>query len=140
MASDGLKRAVQLGWIPVILGAIYVGWIFYSRHAANQEQEREKAAKEAELNRQILDKVGGESLKITSFYANPGVTTKGNPILLCYGVVNATRVSIEPDGPDVHPSLSYCAETKPNRSVTYILTAEDNSGNKVSAEAKVTVR
>lgn len=138
--ANGLKNAVRLGWIPVAIAAIYVGWIFYSRHVEVEEQKRQAIEKEAEDSRKVLDRLGGDSLKISNFFANPPVTKKGGTILLCYGVLNATKVSIAPDGPSIHPSLSYCAEAKPAKSTTYVLTAEDNAGHKVSAEVNVTVR
>lgn len=139
MANTRLKNAIRLGWIPVLMAALYVGWTFYSRHSADAEAEKQSAEKAAEAYRKTIKQAGGEDLKINSFYINPGVTSKGSKVLLCYSVVNAAKVRIEPDGPAVHPSLSYCAEASPKVSTTYILTAEDDAGKSVSAEAKVTV-
>ena len=139
MENNRLRNAIRLGWIPVLLAVLYVGWTFYSRHSDEADAQKRAAQKEAQAYRKTIQQAGGESLKINSFYVNPGVASKGSKILLCYSVVNATKVRIEPNGPEIHPSLSYCAEATPKSSTTYILTAEDDQGNSVSAEAKVTL-
>ncbi len=139
MKNNQLKKIVQLGWIPVLLAAIYTGWTFYSRHSTEAEVQKKAAQKEVEDHKRTIRQAGGDSLKINSFYINPGITTRGSKVLLCYSVVNASKVKIEPSGPDIHPSLSYCAEAAPKETTTYILTAEDESGGSVSAEATVKV-
>lgn len=139
MENTRLKNAIRLGWIPVLLAALYVGWTFYSRHSEDADAQKMADKKEAQEHRKTIQQAGGESLKINSFYVNPGVANKGSKVLLCYSVVNATKVRIEPNGPEIHPSLSYCAEATPKSSTTYTLTAEDDQGNSVSAEAKITL-
>ena len=97
------RTAVKLGWIPVVIAVLYVGWVFYSRHSETTRLQNEAAAKEAEELRKTVQQAGGEGLKILSFYASPVAVAKGTSTLLCYGVANADQVRIEPDGPSVTP-------------------------------------
>ena len=39
---------------------------------------------------------GGSQLKITMLYASPGAVRKGQPVQICYGVVNAKNVAFDP--------------------------------------------
>ena len=95
----------------------------------------EKAAeqKRAAQDRQILEKLGGDQLKILMFYPNPPRITKGERGLLCYGVSNAASVSIEPAVDGVSPALSRCVEIRPTKDTEYTLKARDGQGREVLA-------
>lgn len=78
------------------------------------------------------------TLKITQFYTSPDVIAPGETVLLCYGVENAERVSIDPPVENVRPVLSRCVPAKPAQTTTYRLTAA-GAGGTVTAAATVTV-
>jgi len=63
------------------------------------------------------------ALRIAQFYAQPPNPVKGQKVLVCYGVENASEVRIQPPIDRVWPSPSRCLEVKPARTVTYTLTA-----------------
>jgi hypothetical protein len=124
----------------ILLAALYTGWIFYSRwrvavdarHAA-EARELERARKEVELN-------GGSQLKITALYATAEAVRKGQPLQICYGVVNAKNVAFDPPIPDVWPSMSRCVDVSPKKSTTYTLNADDGAGHSDKAQISVQVK
>ena len=77
-------------------------------------------------------------VRITQFYATGSMTPRGEATNLCYGVDNATTVSIDPPVESLKPALSRCISVSPERTTIYTLTAEDQSGRK--ATQSVTVR
>lgn len=76
--------------------------------------------------------------RITQFYTSPDAIAPGESVLLCYGVENADRLSMEPAVENVRPVLSRCVPAKPAQTTTYTLTASGVGGT-VSAVATVTV-
>ena len=129
----------------IVLGvvALIVGWILFSRWTDNRQIERraaqEKQEKQHESDRVALDQMGGKTLDIQAFYANPGVVHRGETVQLCYGVANAKNVKLEPQPNPVWPSYAGCVDVKPTKTTTYTLTIDDGAGNtKVQAlEVKV---
>lgn len=77
--------------------------------------------------------------KIQFFYLNPSVLRDGMPSQLCYGVVDATEVKLDPPVDRVWPSISRCIEVKPARSTVYTLTALNQDGVSVTAKAEATL-
>lgn len=77
--------------------------------------------------------------KITQFYATAPNLARGEKELLCYGVENATAVTLEPPHQELTASLSRCVEVTPAETTTYRLTAEGAGGRKASQELTVTV-
>ena len=62
----------------------------------------------------MLDETGSGRLKILMLYANPPVIRRGEKVLLCYGVANATSVRFEPPVDGIPgPCFSRCLETHP---------------------------
>lgn len=60
-------------------------------------------------------------------------------MLLCYGVENATRVSLDPPAAPLAPGYHRCFEVSPERDTTYRLIASNATGQSVSAEVAVAV-
>jgi hypothetical protein len=123
-----------LPWLSVMLiaAAIYDGAIFYSRWSANRAAEREASASEAERDRKVVEMVGGDQLKILSFYVIPGAIRAGAHANICYGVNGAKTVRIEPPVENVYPALTRCVQVSPRRDTEYKLVAEDGAGHTVS--------
>ena len=111
---------------------LYDGAIFYSRWSQTREGEQEQARVEAERARKTLEMVGGDQLRILSFYASPGEIRRGEHANLCYGVNGAKKVRLEPPDGDVWPSQTRCVQVAPKAETTYKLTAEDAAGNTIS--------
>jgi hypothetical protein len=128
----GLRRA--LPWVGVMTAAIllYDGAIFYSRWSKTREGEAAQALEEAERARKTLEMMGGDDLRILSFYASPGEIRRGEHANLCYGVNGAKTVRLEPPDGDVWPSQTRCVQVSPKADTTYQLTAEDAAGHTIS--------
>jgi hypothetical protein len=128
----------MLPWISVIVAAIalYDGSIFYSRWSRNQDSDRrqaqEQVKKEAEQAGKTFEILGGSELHIVNFYASPEVARPGVHATICYGVVGAKKVRLEPPVEEVWPALSHCIQVTPQRTTEYKLIAEDNAGHSVS--------
>ncbi len=135
-----MKKLVRWLWLPVLLTFAWSGWVIWSRQSQNAEIEREAEDKRARRDAEIVEKLGGDDLKILMYYANPGVVARGDKGLLCYGVSNASSVAIEPAVEGVGPSLSRCVEIRPSRETDYTLRARDAKGREVTQAVSVRVR
>lgn len=130
---------IRWGWVTVAIAAVYSGVVFWNRKREADEIAARKAAMNAEINRRILRGAGGTGLKITTFYATPSVR-KGETAKLCYGVLDAEKVQLEPPVDTVWPALNRCLEFKPQVTTTYTLTATDTSGKQVQQSLKIEVK
>jgi hypothetical protein len=123
--------------------AIVVSWIVFSRWSDNRQIERhaaqEKQEKQRESDRIALDQMGGKTLDIQAFYANPGAVHRGETVQLCYGVANAKNVRLEPQPNPVWPSYARCVDVKPTKTTTYTLTIDDGAGNTKTQSLEVKV-
>ena len=123
--------------------ALVVGWILFSRWSDNRLIERQaiqqKQEKQRESDRTALDQMGGKTLDIQAFYANPGVVHRGETVQLCYGVANAKNVKLEPQSNPVWPSYARCVDVKPSKTTTYTLTIDDGAGNTKTQSLEVKV-
>jgi hypothetical protein len=123
--------------------ALIVGWILFSRWSDNKQIERRaaegKQEKQHESDRTALDQMGGKTLDIQAFYANPGAVHRGESVQLCYGVANAKTVTLEPQPNPVWPSYSRCVDVKPTKTTTYTLTVDDGAGNTKTQSLEVKV-
>lgn len=126
----------------LIIVAIYVAWIVFSRWNENRridERTRDAAAqKQREQDRKTVDEMGGSELAIQSFYGNSQIR-RGESAQLCYGVANAKKVTLEPQSSPVWPSYSRCVDVTPTKTTTYTLTASD-AGHSVTQTFTVKVQ
>lgn len=127
----------------LLLVAIYVGWVVFSRWNENrliEQRAREAAAqKQHEQDQRTVEQMGGSELAIQSFYGNPQIH-RGQSAQLCYGVANAKKVTLEPQSNPVWPSYSRCVDVSPTKTTTYTLTASDDAGHSVSQTFTVKVQ
>jgi hypothetical protein len=127
----------------IVIVAIYVGWIFLSRHQANLSYERRAAEVQAKRQREsdqaAIEQLGGSELAIQMLYATPRIH-RGETAQICYGVANAKNVTLEPQTNPVRPSYSLCVDVKPIKTTTYTLTATGADGKAVSQKVKIDVR
>lgn len=73
-----------------------------------------------------------KGLGIINFYASPPAIFPGRSASVCYGVMNAVSVAIDPPIAEVSPALTRCFEVSPKTTTRYTLTAADKRGNRVS--------
>ncbi len=119
-------------WIPVLIAALYTGWIFWQRRTP---PEPPKSARPVD---NPLSKFGS-GVKILQFYTGAAEIAKGQHALLCYGVVNATAVRLDPPVAEVWPSMSRCLSVTPSQTTRYTLTAEGADHQTVSESIEIAV-
>jgi hypothetical protein len=106
----------------------YLGWVFASRHWSALPR---KAPPDPALARgqAELDRIyGGSELKILQFYSAAADVIAGTPTIMCYGVLNATSVRIEPPVDGVWVALNRCVQVAPRKDTRYTLFAEGRDG------------
>jgi hypothetical protein len=133
------KIQLYLG-ICVVLAAAYSAWMFLSRRAADEEWKKRQKPAPATWNKEMERLYGGTDVRILQFYARDGVIAPGAHTVICYGVVNAKSVHIDPPVDGVSVSLNRCVEIAPRHNTQYTLTAEGNDGHVVSAGFVVSVK
>ncbi len=124
-----LRKILPFTTVAVVIAAIYVGWIFYSRSRATSQAESERSQKETAAARRTVELMGGGRFKILHFYAVPGAIKRGDHATVCFGVSEAKSVRIEPEIEPIHPALSHCLQVSPKKDTLYTLTAEDGKGH-----------
>jgi hypothetical protein len=119
---------------------LWTGWVLLTRYDQNRTAERETSRREAQFDRELLDKLGGDKLTILAFYVSPAAIHRGTHVSLCYGVSNAASVVIEPGLGPWKPALSRCIDLQPRRTTAYTLTAKDAKGQTLTANTTLTVK
>jgi hypothetical protein len=122
-----------------VLALLYLAWTFYSRWSNSRSIQQAAEAEKVKADEQTVKKYVGD-LKILSFYTPSGAIRGGEKTLLCYGVASAVKVRIEPGVEPLKPSLSRCVEVAPAKDTLYTLTAEDESGRRVTESLTIRVR
>ncbi len=121
------------------IATAYVAWIFVSRAVSTNRWTRQHAPAPAADHG--FDRIyGGSGVKILQFYARDGNIVEGGKSVICYGVLNARAVRIEPPIANVSPALNRCVEVSAERATRYTLTAEGNDGRIVSESFELGVR
>ncbi|HTX35737.1 MAG TPA: hypothetical protein VME43_11980 [Bryobacteraceae bacterium] len=139
--SPTFRRLALLWWrVTLTLAVVYVGWTFLARYLAGEHwKQRQHSSATASQEAAFERTYGGTDLKILQFYARDGVVLEGRQTVICYGVVNARAVRLDPPVADVSPSLNRCIEAAPEHNTRYTLTAEGASGQAVSASFEIQV-
>ena len=138
--ARSLRALIPWTTAALVIAALWTGWIFLWRYEQARDAEREAAEREAKYNREVLDRLGGDSLTILNFYASPAAIHPGGHVSLCYGVSNAQSVNIDPDLGAWKPALSRCIDVQPRRTTTYTLTARNAKGRTATATTEVLVK
>ena len=120
--------------------AIYDGVTFFLRWKSVQDDKEREAEAVQKDAQETIAALGGNNLKILTFYAMPAAIAPGQSASMCYGVNAATKVTISPAvGGSIYPAYSRCLQVSPNRSTEYVLTAEDNAGHQVQQKLDLKV-
>ena len=131
------RRVLPFLSLAVLAVLLYDAWVFYSRRQASREAEQQRSEKEAADAKRTLELLG--HLKIQNFYVTPPVVERGKSTRLCYSVVDAKTVRVDPPVGDVYPALSHCVEISPKKDTEYTLIATDEAGHTVREKAAVKV-
>ena len=134
-----LPRVQSLLGVTCAFAVAYTAWVFTGRIFERQKLEQ-RAAKKRVVSTPEFDRIySGDSLKILQFYARDGEVAAGRKTLLCYSVLNATDVRMEPPVEGTRPALNQCIEISPPKTTTYALFAEGTAGAKASQTVTVRV-
>ncbi len=127
--------------ILLIIVALYVSWVFYSRWRDRKEAEQRADAAQQAQQKKVVDQVfGSGQVKLLNFSISPIRLRQGESAHLCYGVSNAVSVAIEPHVEDTKPSYNHCFDISPKKNTTYTLTAKDKAGHAETGSLTVTVQ
>lgn len=136
-----LRAMLPYTTVAMIIAALYVAWTFYSRYEANRTAAQAIQNKKAEENKQFVNEVyGSGEVKFTTMTADSGTLAPGQTTQLCYGVVNAKSVKIDPPVEQLKPSYHHCFEVAPKKTTTYTITAEDGAGHTKSESLSIQVK
>ena len=134
-----LRRAEIPLRVVAVIALAYLLYVFLARHSAEKRFTGQPAAAGAATS--AFDAAyGGTDVKILQFYARDGVLYEGKSTLICYGVVNAKSVTIDPPMQGIYASFNRCVEAAPKRDTTYVLTADGENGKSVSASFTIRVQ
>jgi hypothetical protein len=135
-----LRKIFPYTTVALVLAALYVGWTFYSRHEANRQAQQELDAKQAAARKRVVDQIyGSGEIRIPTFLADNGVLKPGQTTHLCYGVVNAVSVKLDPPVEALKPTYRHCIDIAPKKTTTYTLTAFNAAGKSKSVSLEVRV-
>jgi hypothetical protein len=139
--TSPLKAASRIASVGILLALLYVGWTFYSRHASDAQAARDLATKQ-DAKRQAQAKLifGSGEVKIVSYSVDKASLARGESADLCYGVINATKVTLDPAVEEGKPSAYHCLTVAPRVTTTYTLTASNEQGQTKSLKVTVRVR
>jgi hypothetical protein len=139
--ASPLRNFFIVTGVVLLIGGLYVGWVFYSRWEASQALNEKAAEKTRAQASETFEAMGGNRFEILGYSANPAVVRAGERSSLCYSVSNAKSVEIEPQ-PDepVWPAFARCVNVTPRKTTTYTLTIGDGGGNTKTAVVEVKVR
>ena len=137
-----LKNPLVYSSLLILIVAVYVVWILFSRHQDNRAYEQRaaeaQAKKQREQDQAAIEQLGGSELSIQMLYATRQIR-RGETAQVCYGVANAKSVTLEPQSNQVWPSHNLCVDVKPVKTTTYTLTATGADGKAVSQQVTVAV-
>ena len=139
-AESTLRKLLPYSSAGLVIAILYVAWTFFSRWHDTRALGRAAGVEKAKADAKIVEMYGSGKLKILHFYVTPGIIARGRKGLLCYGVVNAKSVRIEPGIEPLKPSISRCLEISPVADTRYTFTAEDESGHGATASVLVRVQ
>jgi len=136
-----LKKLLPFTSVALIIAALYVAWTFYSRHQSDRAAAEQIAARQQEARQHVVDQVFGDGeVKFVTFGADSADLKRGETTQLCYGVVNAKTVTLDPPVETLKPSYHHCLQIAPAKTTTYTVAADDGKGHKQSESVTIHVR
>jgi hypothetical protein len=139
-AADAIRRMLPYTTAALVVALLYTGWTMYSRWSGGRAAGRQEEAERMRSNAEIVKRYASGEVRVLHFYASPGTIPHGEKGLLCYGVVSAKSVRLEPEVERLTPTLSRCIEIAPSKDTEYKLTADDGAGKSATESVLVRVR
>jgi len=133
------QSAQMLLRLALLAAFLYLAGVFGSRLLEYRRRDVAREAEESKANSAFLHTYGGSAVRILQFYARDGHMVEGRSTVICYGVLNAKSVRIEPPVDGVSPALNRCVEVAPQHDTQYTLTAEGDDGKVISASFHLAV-
>ena len=139
--GSALRKMLPFTTVALVIAVLYVGWTFYSRHEANIRAQRELEAKQTEARKKAVDQFfGSGEVRFPTFAAYNGQLKRGETTQLCYGVVNAVSLKLDPPPAEpVKPTYRHCIDIAPKKTTTYTLTGVNAAGQSKSVSLEVKV-
>ncbi len=138
---SGLAAVLPYTTVAVLIAALYVAWTFYSRYESNQKAQQAIEARRAEQQKEQVQQIyGSGEIKFSTFSAGAGLLSPGETTQLCYGVLNAKTVKLDPPVEPAKPTYYHCVDISPRKTTTYTITATDAKGNSKSESITVQVK
>ena len=128
-----MAKLVRILWIPVILLALYTGWVMWKRSPFPWRRGSDYVAPDPMA-------AYGNRVKILQFYARDREIKPDGTALICYGAVNAKELQLDPPVDKVWPTVSRCFDVHPSSSTRYTLTAIGPNHATVSESIEITVK
>lgn len=136
-----LRAILPYTTVAVVIAAIYVAWTFYSRAESNRKAQQAIAAQQEQARKDQVEQIyGSGEIKFTTFGADSAVLNPGEHTELCYGVLNAKTVKLDPPVEQAKPTYHHCVDIAPKQTTTYTITAADSKGNSKSESVTIRVR
>jgi hypothetical protein len=136
-----LKKLLPFTAVGILIAALYVAWTFYSRHQTDVLAQQQIAQSQQESRQRVVEQVfGNGEIKFTAFAAGSGLLARGEKTELCYGVMNATTVTLQPPIEPLKPTYHHCMEVSPAKTTTYTITASDGKGHTEAKSLTIRVR
>ncbi len=140
--KTALESILPYTSVAVILATLYVAYTLYSRHESNRKAQEAIAAQQEDARKRQVEQIyGSGEVRFTTFGADEAVVPRGQSTELCYGVLNATSVKIDP--PLSEPgkvTAHHCVEISPKQTTTYTITASNGKGDTKSESVTVQVK
>ncbi len=137
----GLKKVLPYTTIGIIIAVLYVAWTFYSRHESEAAAARAAAAQKQEARqKEVKAAFGSGEILFNNFSSDRAFLKRGEHTQLCYGVENATKVTLDPPvAESLKPAYRNCLEIAPEATTTYKITASNDKGQSKSESLTVQV-
>ena len=84
-----IRKMLPFTTAAVVIAALYLGWVFYSRWEAGREAERAQAEAQVKDAQKVLDAYGGNKVTILNLSLSQAAIHRGDGAQLCYGVSNS---------------------------------------------------
>jgi hypothetical protein len=123
------KRLLIFALAPVLA---YLGFVLLGRYLPLRRDAARKSEDWARRQAEFERIYGGTAVRILQFYSPNGDLMEGDSTVICYGVVNARSVRIEPPLEGVGVALNRCVAAAPDQATRYTLVAEGHDGSAVS--------
>ncbi|MGZ4789673.1 MAG: hypothetical protein ACXVZX_14240, partial [Terriglobales bacterium] len=83
-----IRKLLPFTTVGVILAAIYVGYVFYSRWSESREAQEQARQHEIAEAQKTVNAYGGGHVKVLNFTIGPSLVRRGDKVTICYGVSN----------------------------------------------------